>query len=225
MAMTTCQECGKDVSDQARACPHCGTPGPADASPSPRKLPRWVIPAAGVALVALAALIGVQTGLIPVSRMDDYQIEPVIEKDLSETFGGRVEVDCPDKIWQQKGRITDCTATLPSGRTGQVFVEQVDAGGHFRFQLESGVAQAEIGDKIDRDAADIQEQIEKDTEAAIAALPKQTFIETCKGEYGEVACDCTWTALNAAERDDALIGFLSGEPTPESVAALEECGA
>lgn len=26
MAMTTCQECGKDVSDKANACPACGAP-------------------------------------------------------------------------------------------------------------------------------------------------------------------------------------------------------
>lgn len=27
MAMTTCRECGKPISDQALACPHCGMPG------------------------------------------------------------------------------------------------------------------------------------------------------------------------------------------------------
>lgn len=26
MAMTTCRECAHDVSDQARSCPHCGSP-------------------------------------------------------------------------------------------------------------------------------------------------------------------------------------------------------
>lgn len=26
MALTTCRECGKDVSDLARSCPHCGSP-------------------------------------------------------------------------------------------------------------------------------------------------------------------------------------------------------
>lgn len=26
MSMTTCKECGKDISDQAAACPHCGAP-------------------------------------------------------------------------------------------------------------------------------------------------------------------------------------------------------
>lgn len=26
MALTSCRECARDVSDQARACPHCGSP-------------------------------------------------------------------------------------------------------------------------------------------------------------------------------------------------------
>lgn len=29
MAMTTCKECGKQVSTEAKACPHCGAPAPA----------------------------------------------------------------------------------------------------------------------------------------------------------------------------------------------------
>lgn len=28
MAMATCRECGKDVSTEAKACPHCGAPKP-----------------------------------------------------------------------------------------------------------------------------------------------------------------------------------------------------
>lgn len=225
--MTYCPGCGQ-VADDKPFCGNCGTaltvPAPSPAVAGSRRFPRWVIPAAGVALVGVAALIGVQTGLIPVSRMGGYQIEPVIEKNLSETFDGRVEVDCPERIWQQKGRITDCTATMPSGREGQVYVEQVDAGGHFRFELERGVAAAEIQDKIQQDTEELQEQIERDTEAAVAALPKQTFVETCKGEYGERPCDCAWTALNSAQRDEALIGFLSGQPTDVSLAVLEKCG-
>jgi hypothetical protein len=30
MALTTCRECGAEVSDQARACPRCGAPHPAN---------------------------------------------------------------------------------------------------------------------------------------------------------------------------------------------------
>ena len=29
MAMTTCKECGKQVSTEAKACPHCGAAAPA----------------------------------------------------------------------------------------------------------------------------------------------------------------------------------------------------
>lgn len=34
MAMTHCRECGKDISDQASACPHCGAPRVAAAQPA-----------------------------------------------------------------------------------------------------------------------------------------------------------------------------------------------
>lgn len=30
MAMKPCRECGEQVSTQAKACPHCGTPHPAN---------------------------------------------------------------------------------------------------------------------------------------------------------------------------------------------------
>ena len=33
MAMKTCAECGKEFSDQARACVHCGAPNPRKAGP------------------------------------------------------------------------------------------------------------------------------------------------------------------------------------------------
>jgi len=34
MALTPCRECGKDVSDEAPSCPHCGVPDPSgDRSP------------------------------------------------------------------------------------------------------------------------------------------------------------------------------------------------
>ena len=32
MALITCQECGREVSDQAEACPHCGHPAPEGAA-------------------------------------------------------------------------------------------------------------------------------------------------------------------------------------------------
>ncbi|MDA1380491.1 zinc ribbon domain-containing protein [Plesiomonas shigelloides subsp. oncorhynchi] len=39
MAMTKCRECGKDVSTEAKVCPHCGVenPGIASAVPAPAK--------------------------------------------------------------------------------------------------------------------------------------------------------------------------------------------
>lgn len=32
MTLTTCRECGKEISTQALTCPHCGAPRPADAA-------------------------------------------------------------------------------------------------------------------------------------------------------------------------------------------------
>ncbi len=34
MSLTTCQECGREVSTEATACPHCGAPGPAGPVPA-----------------------------------------------------------------------------------------------------------------------------------------------------------------------------------------------
>lgn len=38
MALTKCEECGREISDRARACPHCGNPHPAQGEP-PRAVP------------------------------------------------------------------------------------------------------------------------------------------------------------------------------------------
>lgn len=50
MAMTTCRECGKEVSTEAKTCPHCGAGRPA------RRSHRWP---AIVALVFLVGLVAV----------------------------------------------------------------------------------------------------------------------------------------------------------------------
>lgn len=46
---TTCKDCGKEVSNEAQKCPHCGANGPAFKP----------IPVSGMILVIVAPLIGV----------------------------------------------------------------------------------------------------------------------------------------------------------------------
>lgn len=61
MALISCPECGKEISNAAQACPHCGhpiqEPQPQDAPPSPRKNKRPIIIAACV--LALVAVVGI----------------------------------------------------------------------------------------------------------------------------------------------------------------------
>lgn len=65
MALISCPECGKEISDAVLACPHCGhpiqEPQPQDAPPSPRKNKRPIIIAACV--LALIAVVGVFFGV------------------------------------------------------------------------------------------------------------------------------------------------------------------
>lgn len=48
MAMTACSECRKEMSNQARTCPHCGAPNKASPMAGGIKLALWII---GLALV------------------------------------------------------------------------------------------------------------------------------------------------------------------------------
>ena len=60
MALTICRECGKGVSTEAPACPHCGVLSPARATQDrkrQRDVPLWVVVFVGILLVLLAALL------------------------------------------------------------------------------------------------------------------------------------------------------------------------
>lgn len=239
MSADFCTGCGQPATGEP-FCGNCGTASRAVPVPSVAKeprpgVPRWVLATGAVALVAVGGLGAAQAGLIPVGSLAGASIEDVIQENLAGIYGPRVAVECPSRIPQQKNRITDCQATFGSGRSGAVYVEQVDTGGHFRFQLDSATAQQEIEDKIEKDAAaatakaereaaEFAEQIEKDTEAAIAALPRDSFVDTCAGAYSEAVCGCVFDALGEkAAQDDALLGFLINEPTPAARDAAEGC--
>lgn len=224
-----CANCSTHLYGTDAFCPRCGSPAAAPASvpaiaPSGRRLWPWV--AAGVAaVVVVVALLGVQTGLLPRGTMDGASVEASVEEHFEGVLDGQVSVTCPETIWQQKGRITDCSAEFPSGRTAAVYVEQIDSGGHYRFQAEGAPLAAEIRTKIDQDAAELQEQIERDTEQAVADLPRMTFVQTCATSYNQAACGCAWNALPAADRDTVLVELLALQPSDRTLAVLEGCGA
>lgn len=64
MALITCPECGNQISDQARVCPHCGVP--LNSYPQQQYVtssggsgrPGWLIPVLIAAVVALLAILG-----------------------------------------------------------------------------------------------------------------------------------------------------------------------
>ena len=66
MALVSCPECGKEISDAAQSCPYCGhpiaqEPQPQDMPPVPRKSKRSIIIAACV--LALVAVVGIFVGV------------------------------------------------------------------------------------------------------------------------------------------------------------------
>lgn len=65
MALILCPECGKEISDAARFCPHCGhpiqEPWPQDTPPAPRKSKRPFVVAACV--LTLVTVVGIFIGV------------------------------------------------------------------------------------------------------------------------------------------------------------------
>jgi hypothetical protein len=52
MALTTCRECGKQVSTDAKACPHCGTSAPAKKK-AKGGIGKWLLIVFAIGLVAM----------------------------------------------------------------------------------------------------------------------------------------------------------------------------
>ena len=52
MAITTCKECGKQVSTEAKTCPHCGTSAPSKKK-SKGGIGKWLLIAFAIGLVAM----------------------------------------------------------------------------------------------------------------------------------------------------------------------------
>ena len=58
MAMIKCKECGRDISDQAKACPHCGAPLAGSDTGRSKKTRPWAYWALGVlAIMAIAGAV------------------------------------------------------------------------------------------------------------------------------------------------------------------------
>lgn len=71
MALETCRECSREISDQASACPHCGCPRgaePVSAQSVARKAPAvrgWLVVVAIINLVAIALFVAWVTNRTP----------------------------------------------------------------------------------------------------------------------------------------------------------------
>lgn len=146
MAMTSCRECGQPVSTEASACPHCGVGSPTAApsstvvpsAPAPARSSRstvvWLVGGGVVAVLVGGYFLGKSQGWFPAGSIDSEQVASVIAARYTQISGHPVEVTCPP-IPQQKGKISDCTATRPdTGQSTQVFVTQIDTAGHFTYQ-------------------------------------------------------------------------------------------
>ena len=76
MALQFCTECGKEVSNRAAACPHCGHPVEGAIVPQPTEPPAVVVKknahpvltVIGIVAVALAGLIGVAVVLVALHK-------------------------------------------------------------------------------------------------------------------------------------------------------------
>lgn len=70
MALVSCRECGREISDQALSCPHCGAPLRATVSPAPAPPPasptRWgfgLVSGGCLAIIAIPILIIILIGV------------------------------------------------------------------------------------------------------------------------------------------------------------------
>ncbi len=80
MAMTACHECGKEVSNKAKSCPHCGVKNPGREK---QKGIGW-----GPGCLIIIALFGV---FAIINLSEDYQ-PPISPKDVMVTEGSPMEV-------------------------------------------------------------------------------------------------------------------------------------
>ncbi len=63
MALTKCHECGKEVSDKANVCPHCGAPAKPTVLQKGRRITRGVGKVIYIAVAILIAIIVFQCSL------------------------------------------------------------------------------------------------------------------------------------------------------------------
>lgn len=97
----------------------------------------WPVAIVGALVVIVAGYeIGKNQGWFATGSMDSNQVAAQISERYTKISGQQIDVTCPS-IPQQKGKISDCTATVAgTGQTTTVFVTQIDTGGHFSYQPE-----------------------------------------------------------------------------------------
>lgn len=106
MALITCEECGKDISDQAAACPGCGAPAqpaqPAMPAPSPKSLGDKKVGCGTV--IVVFGLLGL-LGLGIVTMIDHPKEDPVATAFV--VMRRQVAADIELKLDLQNARVND----------------------------------------------------------------------------------------------------------------------
>ena len=95
MALVACEECGKEISDKAAACPHCGAPTTAKTEPVPleqpqaqRKLRLWLwIP------LGLVVAFFLYAALLPEYKIHAIEMRKACEVMIGSDFSRQRECD------------------------------------------------------------------------------------------------------------------------------------
>lgn len=121
MALTTCKECGKEVSTAADACPHCGAPRKRlKPGPSPWTIIGWVI----VGFICLLMYGCYQAFKPKVDANGEVQAASVSDPAPAALSAHIVSTDCAERQGRTRATVI-VENTGPEIRHGQMFITYV----------------------------------------------------------------------------------------------------
>lgn len=124
MALITCPECDKEISDTVKDCPHCGYRLKKMKQKKERKpIPKWII-AVGISVISLFVIVGILIYAVQLSDEEQKQVDLINTKiakrisydistdSLSKLSGYMKEYDSvsaeyDELTWKQKFRVAD----------------------------------------------------------------------------------------------------------------------